>query len=184
MSHGIDTSYNVLGHPVVRLSDLLKENGGGTRWERLVAVPDDDDDTVLVRMWWMTGAICLFVAVFVSVVFIAILRSPLAMKFSFNVYLLALMIPDIVHTSQSALVWWLSAATGEYVSARMCMYQSWFTMFGLGGNSWINAIIAYELWVSDIYFVFKQHDFSCRKRTHRPTVSNGRRGFVLFRRSA
>jgi hypothetical protein len=169
MSHGIDTSYNVLGHPVVRLSDLLKENGGGgTRWERLVAVPDDVDDTVLVRMWWMTGAICLFVTVFVSVVFIAILRSPLAMRFSFNVYLLALMIPDIVHTSQSALVWWLSAATGEYVSAGMCRYQSWFTMFGLGGNSWINAIIAYELLLPEA-----------------DSPTNGRRGLcIVFRRSA
>lgn len=132
---------NVLGKSVLRITDLDSES---TRWDVLVAIPNKN---TLVLLWWITGGITLFVAMFTTIVFISILRSKTAMRFSFNVYLLALMIPDIVHTSQSALVWFLSAGVGSFCSASLCRYQAWFVMFGLGGNSWVNAMIAWELLV-------------------------------------
>jgi hypothetical protein len=143
---GNDNTLNVLGHPILRQSDLLDDSGSVTRWDHLVVVPDNDDN-VLVILWWLTGSVCLFVTVSITIVLLAILKSKPAMKFGFNIYLVALMIPDWIHTSQSALVWYLSASAGRYVNQSACYYQSWFTYFGLGGTAWINAIVAYELWV-------------------------------------
>jgi hypothetical protein len=146
---GNDTfhSLNVLGHPILRQSDLrlLDDSDSATRWDYLEVVPDDDN--VLVIMWWLTGSVCLFVTIAITIVLLAILKSKPAMKFGFNVYLVALMIPDWIHTSQSALIWYLSAMSDRYIGQAACYYQSWFTYFGLGGTAWINAIVAYELWV-------------------------------------
>jgi hypothetical protein len=146
---GSDTfhSLNVLGHPILRQSDLrlLDDSDSATRWDYLEVVPDDDN--VLVIMWWLTGSVCLVVTIFITIVLLAVLKSKPAMKFGFNVYLVALMIPDWIHTSQSALIWYLSAMSGRYIGQAACYYQSWFTYFGLGGTAWINAIVAYELWV-------------------------------------
>lgn len=67
-------------------------------------------------------------------------------KTPFNLYLVFLMIPDLVFTGFCGMVCFMNAAKGSYYSHSMCYFQAWFVIFGFTGSSWMNALIASEVY--------------------------------------
>jgi hypothetical protein len=128
-----------LGQPRIRWADL---DEGNTRYDRDVAAPSADD---LVTMWTVESIIFAFNSIIIATVFLAIVLSRKTRRNPFNTYLLFLMAPDFVFGFLCMLACSLSASTGEYFASWMCRFQSWFIVCGLSINSWLNAVISYEI---------------------------------------
>ena len=128
-----------LGQPTVRQWEI---DGNATRYDRLQAAPSDDD---LVIMWSLWSVISGLIGLFVFLVLLSIVMNRKARENPFNLYLVYLMIPDIIFSAFCALTCTLNAWAGEYYSVFMCQAQSFYLVFGIAGNSWLNMMIAREL---------------------------------------
>ena len=129
----------VKGRPTFRHWEL-DENA--TRYDRLASGPSDAQ---LVKYWFSWTGISFAVGFFSFLVFLSILLSPRARKSSFNLYLLYLMVPDFTFSLLCALTCFLNAINKEYWSSWMCNFQTWFCVFGIGANAWLNTVVAYQL---------------------------------------
>ena len=129
----------VKGRPPLRVWELTSNS---TRYDNLLAAPSD---RVLHAMWSSWAGIALSVGLFVSIVFLGMLSSPLTRTKPFNVYLLAIMFPDIVFSLCCGVTCLLNALNGEYWSTWMCNFQTFYCVFGIGANAWLNAVIAFQL---------------------------------------
>ena len=78
----------------------------------------------------------------------------------FNVYLLFLMIPDLQMNLFCALTCFLNAIHGRYVSEAFCKFQSFYIIFGVASNTYLNMFVAREL--------HKMLRFSNRRRRYHP----------------
>jgi len=96
-------------------------------------------------MWIIWSSMSLSVAVFCITLFAGILASPKARKSAFNVYILFLVFPDIIFNVCCAMTCAINVVAGQYVSAVMCQWQSWYCVFDFTANSWMNAVVALEL---------------------------------------
>lgn len=128
-----------LGQPVLRFSDL---NENSTRYDYLAAAPSDDD---LVKMWIAIGTTSVAVSVWVGIIFSGILCSHKARALTFNLYLLFLMVPDFLMSFLCAIACFLAVSAGHWYSPFMCHFQSWFIVFGIGGNSWMTVVILRQI---------------------------------------
>jgi hypothetical protein len=147
-----------LGQPIYRWSDMNDES---EYWDYYVAAPDDQE--TLVQMWWGLGAVSLAAAVFVLTVMSSILLSPKARASSFNMYLVYLMVPDFFFSASCVFICWLSATAGHFRSSALCHYESFYVVFGIGGNAWVNVLIIKELHVSKMLvwkFAISLHETS------------------------
>jgi hypothetical protein len=127
------------GRPPLRVWEL-RDNS--TRYEHLVAAPSDE---TLGTMWTAWASITLPIGIFISILFMAIICSREARKYSFNIYLLSTMLPDIVFSICCSITCMLNAINQLYWSPWMCQFQQWYTVFGIGSNAWLNAVITYQL---------------------------------------
>jgi hypothetical protein len=125
--------------PPFRQWELGPEND---RYDNLVAAPSDDD---LMKMWIGWLAITSFVAIFTSTVFLGVLVNRKARNNPFNLYLLFLMVPDIFFSGSCVITCILNVETGTYWSASMCQFQSFYSIFGIGANAWLNAVVSWQL---------------------------------------
>jgi hypothetical protein len=132
-----DTPLNL---PTIRVWEI-DENS--THYDKMIAAPSDEE---MKLMWIIWSLIMGVVAVFTGVVFVAILLDKKARKNPFNVYLLCLMVPDILMSLLCFITCWLNAATGYFYSEGLCYSQSFYFIFGIGANSWLNALIARQLY--------------------------------------
>lgn len=130
-----------LGRPAIRWDDLDETS---SKYDRTVAAPSDED---LVKMWSYMSVILAISSAFVVIVFIAIASKKKMRQNPYNVYLMFLMIPDFVFSGFCLLTCALSAAVGHYFSPSMCRFQSWYLVFGLSANAWVNSLIAREIHV-------------------------------------
>ena len=137
LSSGPD--YDSLPLPSLRETDL---NEDSTRWDHFLAAPSDD---TLIKMWWSSGAVATIAGIFIIFLITAILSSKETRRLSFNMYLIGLMIPDLILSIPCSVVCLMSAVMGRYVSYSVCMFQSWFVIFGIAGSAWMNLTIAREL---------------------------------------
>jgi hypothetical protein len=128
------------GRPPLRVWELQDNS---TRYEQLLAAPSDE---TLVTMWTAWAAITLPIGLFISILFVAILSSREARKYSFNIYLLSIMLPDIVFSLCCSVTCLLNAMNQQYYAPWMCQFQQWYTVFGVGSNAWLNAIITHQLY--------------------------------------
>mmetsp|Transcript_31671 Transcript_31671/g.64435 ORF Transcript_31671/g.64435 Transcript_31671/m.64435 type:complete len:525 (+) Transcript_31671:325-1899(+) len=128
-----------LGQPVLRFSDL---NENSTRYDYLAAAPSDDD---LVKMWIAIGTTSVVVSVWVGIIFSGIACSRKARALTFNLYLLFLMVPDFLMSFLCAIACFLAVSAGHWYSPFMCHFQSWFIVFGIGGNSWMTVVILRQI---------------------------------------
>jgi len=117
-------------------------NSTSTRYDRFVAGPSQDDAKL---MWIIWSTISAAVGLFCLILFLGIVCSPKARKSAFNIYILFLVFPDIVFNLCCTITCAMSAAAGEYFSAAMCQWQSWYCVFDFTANSWMNTVIALEL---------------------------------------
>jgi hypothetical protein len=147
-----------LGQPPLRIWEL---DSNSTRYDRIVAAPSDE---VLQLMWTLWSILAFVAAIFVSIVFIAILSSKSVRRKPFNVYLLYLMIPDLFFAFSCAITCSLNAASGHYYSSEMCQFQSFYVAWAVTANSWVNAAIARQL------HLMLRSSYTIRIRYHVPTI--------------
>jgi hypothetical protein len=128
-----------LGQPIIRQWEI---NENATRYERLQAAPSDDSLMIMWTSWsWISGA----VAIFISLVLVAILVNRKARSNPFNLYLVFLLVPDLICAGFCALTCLLNVVAGQYWSDSMCQFQSFYLVFGVAANSWLNLCVAQEL---------------------------------------
>mmetsp|Transcript_7839 Transcript_7839/g.17550 ORF Transcript_7839/g.17550 Transcript_7839/m.17550 type:complete len:440 (-) Transcript_7839:1698-3017(-) len=128
-----------LGKPKMRLWELTSNS---TRYDRARAAPSDEE----MRTVWTVWSASFFVyATFNIIVFAGIAASRKTRRRPFNLYLLFLMIPDIMYTLFCAFQCAFLAANTGFVTPSDCQWQSFYLVFGLTANSWLNGVIAGEL---------------------------------------
>lgn len=130
-----------LGQPPLRSWELTSNS---SRYDRLVAAPSDE---TLELIWLLWTVIFFFIAAFIWVVFLGILSRRKTRSLTFNLYAVYMIFPDIVFTTSCVLTCLLNAASGHYYSATMCRFQAWYVVFGVAGSAWMNALIAWEVFV-------------------------------------
>lgn len=99
----------------------------------------------LVLMWtcWaVLFSIFTFICLFV---WLAITLSKKVRRSPFNLYLIYLMIPDWFYTINCAITCTLNVVAGHYYSQSMCYWQSFYIIWGIGGNAWLNAVICSQV---------------------------------------
>ena len=113
-----------------------------SRYDHSVAVPSDQ--TIFTGL---TGFAILsfFVSVFVLIQLLSIITRPSVRSKAFNLYLFFLVIPDFLFSFLCGITCALCARAGHYTSHFMCEFQTFYTIFGFAGSSWMNALIAREL---------------------------------------
>jgi hypothetical protein len=96
-------------------------------------------------MWtswsWISGA----VAIFVSLVLVALLVNRKTRSNPFNLYLIYLLVPDLIFSGFCALTCLLNVVAGQYWSVSMCQFQSFYLVFGVAANNWLNLFVAQEI---------------------------------------
>lgn len=141
---GPDATFNngqPLGVPSVRAWEL-NDDTASSRYDSILAAPSDEH---LRIMWTVYSIFFTIFTILLSVVFLAIVTNRKVRRNSFNLYLIFLMIPDLVFTGFCAInCAWLAANNG-YRYEWVCSFQSFYLMYGMGANAWLNGIIAYEV---------------------------------------
>jgi hypothetical protein len=137
MSDGGDTF--ILGRPPLRQWELTSNS---TRYDQSVAAPSDEEMHV---MWSMWSAIFFLYSTVVVTVFLGVIFSRRVRENSFNVYLVYLMLPDVIHALTCAIQCACLAYFGGYRSSAACRFQSIYLVFSASSNSWMNGVIAYEV---------------------------------------
>ncbi|CAB9500471.1 expressed unknown protein [Seminavis robusta] len=117
-------------------------NETSTRWDYLRASPDESTRRIHWTIW---SILLFFVSGIIFLVFFSVILSPIRRN-SFNLYLVYLMVPDLVFSFGCMIMCILNATKGDYWSIPMCYAQSVIFIFGVAGNAWMNAVIAYKLY--------------------------------------
>jgi hypothetical protein len=105
-----------------------------------------------MQIMWAGWSLISFLAAFICImIFAAVLVSKEARKSGFNLYLAALMVPDIFFSLNCGITCAMNHAKRMYVSVFMCKYQTFYCTFGIAGSFWLNAVVAHE-----VYKVLKQ----------------------------
>ena len=138
MSYRDDDGF-VKGRPYIRTWEL---NENSTRYDIVAAAPSDE---ILQKYWWSWSAITLSVGSFSLIVCLSILSSRKARQNSFNLYIVYLMIPDFIFSLLCFMTCFMNAINGEYWSGWMCNFQQGYAVFGIGANTWLNAVVTYQL---------------------------------------
>ena len=133
------------GLPPFRQWDLTEN---ATRYDKFVAAPSDED---MVAYWTAWSVLSLAVGTFSLTVFCGILSSAKARRNAFNQYLLYLMIPDFVFSLACGITCLLNAINGEYWSHWMCNFQQWYCVWGIGSNTWLNMLVAHQIYTMLVY---------------------------------
>lgn len=166
---GRDANFNnglPIGQPALRSWEL---NENSTRYDKVLAAPSDGD----LKIMWIAYSSVLFVfSVYMVTIFLALITNKKIRTNSYNLYLIYLMIPDIIFNLFCAVTCaWLAANDG-FQHAWICNFQSVYLVFGVCANSWINGIIAYE--------VFKMlHISNAGQRYHPPSLRMVTRNALL-----
>lgn len=125
--------------PPLRVWELNKTS---SRYDRSFAAPSDETLQLMWSLW--SGFFFLFSAV-ILVVFMAMVRSKRVRQQSFNLYLIFLVFPDLLFVFLCASTCLYLAINPGYEYPIICRIQSFYAVFGLGANSWLNAMIGMEV---------------------------------------
>lgn len=126
-------------YPKVRMADL---NRSSTHYDHIRAAPSDEE---LFVMWIGSSAISAMVALYTGAIFLSICLSAVTRKNPFNNYLIYLSIPDIVSSVLCCITCALNASAGHYWAPWMCRFQSFYAVWYVTANAWINAAILFQL---------------------------------------
>jgi hypothetical protein len=117
-------------------------NENSTRFDNVVAAPSDDS---LITMWFGWATIVGFVGFFALMIFIPITAQKKIRNNPFNRYLIYLMVPDIIFSISCGLTCFFNGLAGHYVSEWSCKAQSFYFVFDVAANSWLNAAVCKQL---------------------------------------
>ena len=136
---GLSSLDNSYYYPKVRMADLTENS---THYDNILAAPSDEE---LVIMWIASSVLAGLVAIYTGAIFLSICLSAKARKNPFNHYLLYLAIPDILSSVLCCITCALNARVGHYWAPWMCRFQSFYAVWYVTANAWINAIILWQL---------------------------------------
>ena len=137
---GYDETTSPWNIPTVRTWEI---NDNSTRYDKLVAAPSNDD---MVKMWLSWAGIMALVSVFTLMVFIGVLSDKTTRSKPFNLYLIYLMVPDMLMSIPCGITCFLNGLAGKFTTEFACKAQSFYFIFGIGANAWLNAVISYQLY--------------------------------------
>lgn len=118
-------------------------NENSTHYDQLVAAPSDSD---LFKMWSSWAALTFLTGIITTAVLIPVVTSKKAMRNPFNLYLVFLMLPDACVAFACALSCTTNAMAGHFTSDWGCYLQSFYLVFSIGTNCWLNALITWHIW--------------------------------------
>lgn len=121
--NGASTPINI---PHIRYSEL---GSNSTRYERLIAAASNDE---IFFMWLFWSILTGLVTIFSSTVFLGLLSDKRARVKPFNMYLIFLMVPDIFYGLMCFINCSMNLAVGHFYSEGWCLYQSFYTVWGIG----------------------------------------------------
>eukprot|EP00977_Amphora_coffeiformis_P026744 scaffold29618_cov183-Amphora_coffeaeformis.AAC.6 len=125
--------------------DSLDNNSTSlTRFDypRVSSSPED-----LHLQFSILGTVNLLVAFSCGLLILGILRSRRVgvSKGPFDLYLLFIALPDFISGFSCMLTCWMSAPEKSYVSEEMCGYQAFYLNATVAANTWMNAVIIYQI---------------------------------------
>lgn len=131
--------------PASDLDNILywSDVGDLDRRERTRAGPSDQG---LVVMWSIYSPLLFLFSFVVMIVFLAIITNPKVRRNPFNKYILFLSFPDFVYSFLCAITCLASALNNGYSSWEMCQFQVFYLYFGCSANSWLNGVMAWEVY--------------------------------------
>ena len=131
-----------LDDPVIFRSDVSEEGTNLTRYEypRVSSSPES-----LHIQFAILGTINILVAISCGLLIVAILRSPKLRNRPFDLYILCIAIPDFWSGISCMFVCLLSVPNSTYISENWCGYQSFFLNASVAANTWMNAVIVYQI---------------------------------------
>lgn len=128
-----------LGQPTVRVWEI---NENTTRYDRIQAAPSDDDLMIMWSLWiWISGA----VAIFIGLLMVSLLVDRNVRSNPFNLFLIYLTVPDFAFSAFCGMTCLMNISIGKYWSPSMCQFQSFYLVFGVAANTWLNLCVAWEL---------------------------------------
>ena len=114
------------------------------RYDIVRAQPPDNE----LRIMWSIYSFLLFCfSLGIMIIFLGIITNKRVRKNPFNKYILFLSFPDFIYSFLCFITCILSAIQNEYAFGwYMCQFQTFYLYFGASANSWLNAVIAYEVY--------------------------------------
>ena len=114
--------------------------------ERFDRVRAQADDPGLHIMWIVYSVLLFLFSTVIIVVFLGILTNRKVRKNPFNKFLLFLSAPDLTYSLLCGITCLMGALQGGYSSWAMCKFQVFYLYSGASANSWINGVMAYEIY--------------------------------------
>lgn len=165
-----DDSHDAGGSAILRQWEL---NSNSTRYDRIQAAPSDGDLLVMRIIW---SAILFSVSCLTVLLLLAIIRAPAKVrKSTFNTYLFYLVIPDCVFSVGCFTTCVTNAFLG--LTDWMCHVQHIYLIFRTGVNCWLNAVVAWQL-----YLLLRKSrfpDLSNRSHYKAPTHKDAQRHAMM-----
>jgi len=129
-----------LDDPTLFRSDVNQTQLSRFEYARVSASPQN-----LHIQFAILGTINLLVTLFTGTLIASILRSKKLRKQPFDLYLVFLAIPDFFSGFSCMLTCLMSVRGKAYVGEAMCGYQSFYLVFGVVANTWMAAVITYQI---------------------------------------
>jgi hypothetical protein len=125
--------------PILLYSEINENN---TRYDYALAAPSEKELHIQFLVLAIVNAI---VATACFILILAICCSKKVRTIPFNLYILAMTIPDFLVSFFCLITCAMSAPGGAYVSEVMCTFQAFYLPFGFTANCWMNAVITYQI---------------------------------------
>jgi hypothetical protein len=125
--------------PILLYADLNENN---TRYDYSIAAPSEEE----LQIQFL--ALAIVSAIVMTATFILILALCLSKKvrsFPFNLYILAITVPDFIVNFLCLITCAMSAPRGVFVGESMCTFQAFYLPWAFSANCWMNAVITYQI---------------------------------------
>mmetsp|Transcript_2779 Transcript_2779/g.7105 ORF Transcript_2779/g.7105 Transcript_2779/m.7105 type:complete len:493 (+) Transcript_2779:73-1551(+) len=129
-----------LDDPTLFRSDVNQTQLSRFDYARVSASPQN-----LHIQFAILGTVNLLVTLFTGILIAAILRSKKLRKQPFDLYVVFMAIPDFISGFSCMLTCLVSVRGSEYVGEAMCGYQSFYLNFSVSANTWMAAVITYQI---------------------------------------
>jgi len=128
--------YNIIWRSDINVSTA-------TRYDLVRAAPSPDD---LQIMWAIWSTLSFIAATSTGTVLVGVLASPSARSTAFSLYVATLMLPDFFLSFNCGITCALNHVNNGYMSATHCEWQSIYIVFGSVSSTWMNAVVAREVY--------------------------------------
>jgi hypothetical protein len=125
--------------PILLYADLNENN---TRYDYHLAAPSEKE---LQIQFLVLAIITAIVAIATFILILAICLSKKVRSFPFNLYILAITVPDFIVNFLCMITCAMSAPSGVFVGESMCTFQAFYLPWAFSANCWMNAVITYQI---------------------------------------